>query len=363
MWLIAQDTVEMKPRFFRENWATTLGVGLVFLAAHSYAGVAQPPSVPTVSTNGSPIPGGVTMPIPGVGVQPMPPGGMAGGVGIIPTNAPAAGGGVPGAGGGTPGVPGAGGGIPGIPNTGGVPGAGGGTPSIPGAGGNVPGIPGADGGVPSIPGAGGLTPPTVNTNGIPVPGAGLPGSFGPGAGLPGGVSTNAPPQLTPQEIAFIRAQQQREAVRVLIKESKVIRRAAREGNPRQQHNLAVLYTWGIGVPLDFKLAHYWFKKAALQGLRESQFNLGIAHQGGMGVQKDFVTAYQYYSLAATEGLPNAAYWRDNIAQYMSREQIENGNRLTRGFRQKIEQGQKEKDSESALQRRLNRILGIDPNNP
>jgi len=179
----------------------------------------------------------------------------------------------------------------------------------------------------------------------------------------GGVSTNAPPQLTPEEIAFIRAQQQREAVRVLIKESKVIRRAAREGNPRQQHNLAVLYTWGIGVPLDFKLAHYWFKKAALQGLRESQFNLGIAHQGGMGVQKDFVTAYQYYSLAATEGLPNAAYWRDNIAQYMSREQIENGNRLTRGFRQKIEQGQKEKDSESALQRRLNRILGTDPNNP
>jgi TPR repeat protein len=153
----------------------------------------------------------------------------------------------------------------------------------------------------------------------------------------------------------------REALRVFIRESKTIQREARTGNPRQQHNLAVLYTLGIGVPLDFKRAHHWFNKAALQGLPESQFNLAIAYQGGMGVRKDMVIAYKFYSLAATQGLPIAGKGRDHIAQYMSRIQIETAQRMARGFQQGLERWQEMKNIEKAGRSNVNRILGIGPN--
>ena len=149
-----------------------------------------------------------------------------------------------------------------------------------------------------------------------------------------------------------------EALRVFIRESKMIQREARAGNPQQQHNLAVLYTLGIGVPLDFKRAHYWFNKAALQGLPESQFNLAIAFQGGMGVRKDIVIAYKFYSLAATQGLPIAGKGRDHIAQYMSRLQIETAQRMARGFQLGLDRWQRMRDLGKTGQSNVNRILGI-----
>jgi hypothetical protein len=237
-------------------------------------------------------------------------------------------------------------GLPGIPS--GVPG---GLPGIPGGiPGGLPGIPGGiPGGLPGIPGVGA---PNLNpTTGLPIEG-------GPLTGLPGGALpayTNAPPLITPEMM--------REALRVFIRESKTIQREARAGHPRQQHNLAVLYTLGIGVPLDFKRAHHWFNKAALQGLAESQYNLAIAYQGGMGVRLDMVTAYKFYSLAATQGLPHSSKARDHIAQYMSRTQIETAQRMARGFRNGIERFGEMKGLEQAGQSNVNRILGIlpDPN--
>ena len=198
----------------------------------------------------------------------------------------------------------------------------------------------------------GITPPKIGPDGLPIE---PPTSVLPPDGN-ANVSTNAEPVITPGMM--------REALRVFIRESKTIQREAQSGNSRQQHNLAVLYTLGIGVPLDFKRAHYWFNKAAQQGLPESQFNLAIAYQGGMGVRKDMVIAYKFYSLAATQGLPFASKGRDHIAQYMSRIQIETAQRMARGFQQGIERWQQMKDLEKAEQSNVNRILGIapDPNN-
>ena len=264
-------------------------------------------------------------------------------------------------------APGILGGLPGIPtgstNATTIPG---GAP-MPIPGGVVPTLP------PGLPGGIGTLPPTgIPTNSIPMipggipgvgapnlnPNTGLPIGGGPLTGLPGGaqpVSTNAPALITPGMM--------REALRVFIRESKTIQREARTGNPRQQHNLAVLYTLGIGVPLDFKRANHWFNKAALQGLPESQFNLAIAYQGGMGVRKDMVIAYKFYSLAATQGLPYASKGRDHIAQYMSRIQIETAQRMARGFQQGIERWAEMKGFEKAGQSNVNRILGLlpDPN--
>ena len=274
--------------------------------------------------------------------------------------------GVPGAVPGTPGVPG---GLPGIPtgstNTPTIPG------SIPAPGGatginpvtgapTLPtGIPGGMGILtntpPMIPGGlPGVTPPNIDpVTGVPISGGSLTNNLSGTNTGNSNVSTNAQPVITPEMM--------QEALRIFIRESKTIQREARIGNPRQQHNLAVLYTLGIGVPLDFKRAHHWFNKAALQGLPESQFNLAIAYQGGMGVRKDMVIAYKFYSLAATQGLPFAAQGRDHLAQFMSRVQIETAQRMARGFQQGIARWQEMKGLEEAGQSNVNRILGINLN--
>ena len=319
----------MKPRNISIKWAQiALSIGIFGMFSQLSAGVAPgtPGALPvTPGTPGAlPVipgtPGGVAVPTPGgvnpvTGVPSLPPGGLPGGVGTLPTT--------------------------GIPTNS--------PPMIPGG---LPG--GIPGGIPG--GLPGVTPPSIDpVTGIPTGG---PIGGGPTTGPPpdenSNVSTNAPP------VPIITPEMMQEALRVFIRESKTIQREARTGNPRQQHNLAVLYTLGVGVPLDFKRAHHWFHKAALQGLPESQFNLAIAYQGGMGVRKDVVTAYKFYSLAAIRGLPVAGKARDHIAQFMTRIQIETAQRMARGFHQGIERWEEMKDLEKAGQSSVNRILGFGP---
>ena len=148
------------------------------------------------------------------------------------------------------------------------------------------------------------------------------------------MSTNTPPAKV-QEI--ITPEMMQEAIRVFIQEARTIRQEAEGGNPRQQHNLAVLYTLGLGVPLDHQTAFKWFNKAANEGVAESQFNVAISLQGGLGTRKDLVTSYKFYILAAAQGtLPNAAGARDHLAQYLNREQVEAGQRMARGFLTSLE---------------------------
>jgi len=104
---------------------------------------------------------------------------------------------------------------------------------------------------------------------------------------------------------------------------------SREAAIRQQHNLGVLYSTGIGMPLDFEKSVKWFHKAAEQGLLESQINLGIAYQGGFGVPKDTIKAYIWFNFASANGSKLAPEYRDNIAQFMSRLQIQEAQRTAR----------------------------------
>jgi hypothetical protein len=202
------------------------------------------------------------------------------------------------------------------------------------------------------PGAGsvnipGIAPaPTIDpATGRPVNGIGTV----PLPGLPtGGVSTNQAPQVNNGALLA-------EAMAVVQKTTKEIKAEANGSftddvnlqyarmfgvhakwgkkirQTRQKHNLGVLYTKGIGVPLDFLSAYKLFKEAADEGLPQSQLNVGIALQSGMGAKKDFVGAYKYYTLAAAQGLPTAAMARDNLAQFLTRFQIQAGQRMANGF--------------------------------
>ena len=130
---------------------------------------------------------------------------------------------------------------------------------------------------------------------------------------------------------------------------------------RQQHNLAVLYTMGVGMPLDFRNAYKWFKIAADEGLPESQLNVGIALQSGMGIQKDLVGAYKYYTLAAVSGkVPVAAPARDNLAQFLTQFQIRAGQRMAQGFKQRLDAKNKYIEDRKKAKRELDEKLGRKP---
>ena len=318
--------------------------------------------IPGAAAGGTaPVPGaaGSGGSLPGMAVTPQPggvalPTGLPGGTGTIPTSPtidPSSGIPTPGVGGTIPGT-----GLPGM----GIPGG-----STPGTG--LPGV-----GIPSgsIPGTGS---PGGNLPGVGVPGAGgAPTGLPPGGSTslpPGGVSTNQVPQ------PIINAAIMAEAMRVFQAEAKLIQAEANGKfthnveldkwdkqirQVRQQHNLAVLYTMGVGVPLDFRSAYKWFKIAADEGLPEAQLNVGIALQSGMGVKKDYVGAYKYYTLAAARGLPTAAPARDNLAQFLSQFQIRAGQRMAQGFKQRLDAKQRYVSERKQAEGELYEALGRKP---
>lgn len=67
-------------------------------------------------------------------------------------------------------------------------------------------------------------------------------------------------------------------------------KAAQQGNPFAQHNLALMYATGQGVRQDFHKAKEWYEKAAEQNAPYSQFNLALLYQEGKGVRQDFQQA-------------------------------------------------------------------------
>ena len=224
---------------------------------------------------------------------------------------------------------------------GGLPGGIGTIPPAPQPGGNIMG---GGGGIPG-------SPAIDPTTGLPPLGQG-------GGGTP--VSTNNIPE--PQIQIIITEEMYEEAMRVFIKDSKSIRREAEAGNTRQQHNLGVLYTIGLGVPLDHQKAFKWFTEAANDGLKESQFNVAIALQGGLGTRKDMVVSYKYYVLAAAQGMQNSAIARDHLATFLDREQIKTGQRMARGFIMKLERRERLAKQEESEKRRMEAILkGLGPN--
>ena len=67
--------------------------------------------------------------------------------------------------------------------------------------------------------------------------------------------------------------------------AKWIRRAAEDGDPRGQYNLAVMYGEGRGVAKNEKAATEWMRKAADQGLPKAQFGMGFATRAAMASRR------------------------------------------------------------------------------
>jgi TPR repeat protein len=140
----------------------------------------------------------------------------------------------------------------------------------------------------------------------------------------------------------------------------------------------MMYDSGLGVPQDYAMAAFWFRKAAEQGDSDAQFILGVMHWNGrampavpqdyaaalalfrrcaekdagcqarlgdmyaygQGVPQDFVQAHMWYNLAAAGSEGRAAdryrFDRDQTAKKMTPAQIAEAQQLAREWRPKSE---------------------------
>ena len=80
---------------------------------------------------------------------------------------------------------------------------------------------------------------------------------------------------------------------------------AEKGDARAQFHLAELYSNGIGVAMDEKLAVSWYQKSAAQGYVGAQTMLGIMYENGAGTQLDYKKAASWYRKAAEQNDPLA----------------------------------------------------------
>lgn len=141
-------------------------------------------------------------------------------------------------------------------------------------------------------------------------------------------------------------------------------RAAEQGLPAAQCNLASLYLGGRGVPQDFDKAIDWYRKAAEQGFvqaqfalgwiygtgrtgelnykeavkwysmaaqggdREAQMHLGLLHLKGENLAPDYVQAYKWLNLAAAQGQTNAIRIRNQLNLALSANELRQAQQLS-----------------------------------
>lgn len=80
-----------------------------------------------------------------------------------------------------------------------------------------------------------------------------------------------------------------------------LRRAAADGDPSAQFEVAARLAEGKGIDQDFKSAVLWYQRSASRGFAQSQYRIGTHYERGLGVEKDPERARVWYQRAAEQG--------------------------------------------------------------
>ena len=111
--------------------------------------------------------------------------------------------------------------------------------------------------------------------------------------------------------------------------------AAERGDARAQAYLGFMYQYGRGVPQNYALAVYWYRRSAEQGNPIAQHLLGLMYDKGQGVFSDYVLAHMWLSLRRRA--PRAPEHEDNIrlrdavASKMSKGQVADAQALANAW--------------------------------
>ncbi|MBT5112385.1 MAG: sel1 repeat family protein, partial [Rhodospirillales bacterium] len=93
----------------------------------------------------------------------------------------------------------------------------------------------------------------------------------------------------------------------ILTETKQIRKAAEQGDPKAQYMLGNLYATGQGSVLrDYAEAASWYRKSAEQGSPEAQTRLGLMYLKGLGFQQDKLEGEKWLRKASAQGYPPAS---------------------------------------------------------
>ncbi len=110
-------------------------------------------------------------------------------------------------------------------------------------------------------------------------------------------------------------------------------RAAERGDARAQTQLGFMHEYGRGVPQDYVIAAWWYRRAAEQGEPTAQHLLGLLYDKGLGVPVDYIEAHKWLNLAAGRAYAsNRDYYirmRNAIASKMDRPEINAAQRRAR----------------------------------
>ena len=83
---------------------------------------------------------------------------------------------------------------------------------------------------------------------------------------------------------------------------RLIRAAAERGDAASQNTLGVMYAKGVGVPINYVRAEYWFQKAADQRYAAAMYHLGVLYKAGpAGIKQDLSKANDYFTASALAG--------------------------------------------------------------
>ena len=111
--------------------------------------------------------------------------------------------------------------------------------------------------------------------------------------------------------------------------------AAKSGNPRAMHNLAVLTAEGVNGSADYPNAVNWFRQASEYGIRDSQYNLAVLYARGIGVAQNLTQSYIWFALAAAQGDDDAAHKRDDVAARLDAASLQSARASVSSFHSRV----------------------------
>jgi hypothetical protein len=111
--------------------------------------------------------------------------------------------------------------------------------------------------------------------------------------------------------------------------------AAKQGQPDAQFTLGQMYEYGEGLPQDYGLAAYWYRKAAdhtidLGGAGVGASSLVQLYQDGHATPQDYVFVYLTYAYTQCEDGVRG------VAQKMTASQIVDAQRRVRAWMEPFE---------------------------
>lgn len=81
----------------------------------------------------------------------------------------------------------------------------------------------------------------------------------------------------------------------------VFRPLAESGDAKAQSILGLMYSYGEGVPEDYRESARWYRRAAEQGSSVAQYNLGMFYLEGQGVSQNTDAAMEWLTKSADGG--------------------------------------------------------------